>query len=101
MELSRRVRVVAAVVHAFGLWTMGWAFGELHSMAGLEWIAGQRGGHFQFLTIQGLVLAWLTFLVAVASDVHPTFAPFATIRRCLLLISMPVSLFLSVPPWKQ
>ncbi|KAI0673054.1 FAR-17a/AIG1-like protein [Trametes maxima] len=56
-----------------------------------------KGGHFQFLTIQGLCLAWATMLVSLAllcpSDL------LRNAKRVLLMIALPISIVISTIYW--
>jgi hypothetical protein len=44
---------VVALFHAFAAGLMMYGYREVTALAISEWISNQKGGHFQFLTIQG------------------------------------------------
>lgn len=50
------LKVVAVLLHAAGAAVMTYAWMELDNLPNNAWIVKQKGGHFQFLTIQGYVL---------------------------------------------
>ena len=81
----------SVIFHGTALSIMLWGFNSLSTIAANEWISKQKGGHFQFLTIQGLVLAALTMSLSLICDLLPNPQLFQTARRALLIIALPVS----------
>lgn len=69
---------------------MCWGFQQLHTLAIDEWLRTQKGGHFQFLTNQGLVLAIITMSLSLISDLFPL-GTVKQLKRAFMLISLPVS----------
>lgn len=83
------LRAAAVFLHAAGAVVMTYAWMELDTLPQSAWIVTQKGGHFQYLTIQGsvyardlfglcsnisllcldsLFLAWLTMALSLVSD---------------------------------
>lgn len=46
---------VAVLLHGSAAAIMAYGYNSLHNLPINGWIETQKGGHFQFLTIQGLV----------------------------------------------
>jgi hypothetical protein len=54
MSLYRQLDIVPAVIlHATSALCMAYGFNSLSGLAINAWIEGQKGGHYQFLTVQG------------------------------------------------
>ena len=51
-------QLVKAIFHAASAGVMIWGFDNLKTSVLDKWIRSQVGGHFQFLTIQGLVVSY-------------------------------------------
>jgi hypothetical protein len=78
------VSLPAVLLHAASTCLMAYGYTSLSGLAISTWIEKQRGGHFQFLTVQGrvqspqnfhqtygisrLVVAWLTAIVSLADE---------------------------------
>ena len=45
----------AVLLHAVAVGIMTYAWFEIDNLPNTPWIENQKGGHFQFLTIQGYV----------------------------------------------
>ncbi|KAG5646688.1 hypothetical protein DXG03_002678 [Asterophora parasitica] len=79
------------ILHASAASVMAFGFLSLSSLGIHEWIQTQHGGHFQFLTIQGLAIAWLTMVAGLLSNLFPSspgkswagwsYMPFPTANR--------------------
>jgi len=78
---------------------MIWAYNELVRLMDSVGRDRQRGGHFQFLTNQGLVLAEATLALCLLSDYFPDAKRVASARRILLMITMPLSVVVSLVYW--
>jgi len=83
----------AIVLHAAAAYIMYWGFSAIDGGPAGEWIRGQTGRHFQFLTIQGLWVAWFTMVVSLIVDIFPSNTILVGAKRGLLMISMPRSPF--------
>ncbi|KAL0573273.1 hypothetical protein V5O48_008680 [Marasmius crinis-equi] len=64
-----------------------------------EWISSQYGGHFQYLTIQGLVIAGVTMASSVLLDLFPSSKAILTFKRALFMIAMPLAAVISSVYW--
>lgn len=64
-----------------------------------DWIRSQYGGHFQNLTIQGLILAWLTMLTGLIIEMFPSSSTLRALKRHLFLIAMPLAVVISLIYW--
>ena len=49
------LKVIAVLLHTAGTAVMTYAWMELDHLPNNAWVVKQKGGHFQFLTIQGCV----------------------------------------------
>jgi len=85
-------RGTAAAIMAYG-------FNSLHYLPINSFIESQKGGHFQYLTIQGLCVAWLTMVTSMAGDVFPSLTALRTIKRGLFMIAMPLAVVISTIYW--
>ena len=79
----------AVLLHSIAAAIMTYAWFELETLPNDSFISKQKGGHFQFLTIQGrvlfgsmsselylnpifrLVIAWLTMVLSLLADIAP------------------------------
>jgi len=93
------MHIIAALVHTVPLLCMRWGFGALGEFVPDAWINQQRGGHFQFLTIQGLFLAKATLVLCIMSDFLPQNLALMRTRRAALMIALPLSIVVSAIYW--
>ncbi|KAF8163198.1 FAR-17a/AIG1-like protein [Crassisporium funariophilum] len=73
-----------------------------HSLGGTQidkWIQNQYGGHSQYLTMQGLALAWLAMIASLLSDIFPSSQSSRLLKRYLVIIAMPLSVVISSIYW--
>ncbi|KAI0050910.1 hypothetical protein FA95DRAFT_1513312 [Auriscalpium vulgare] len=91
-------RLTAALLHASSAATMAWGYNAMTGSAFDAWIQTQKGGQLQFLTIQGLALAWVTTVLAFVHDVFPA-RQLKTLKRTLGMISMPLAFLISLIYW--
>jgi len=75
----------------------GWV--ALHQFVPAAWIEDQVGGHFQFLTIQGLCISFATMLLSLAVGLLPSNAALLWAKRTLLMIALPLSFVISSIYW--
>ncbi|OJA14847.1 hypothetical protein AZE42_00811 [Rhizopogon vesiculosus] len=92
-------RPEALLLHGAALSVMTYGFLSLKTLPLNDWIKTQTGGHFQFLTIQGLAAAWLTMAIGIGCDLLPSFTALRTAKRAFLMISLPVEIVLSGVYW--
>ncbi|KAF9643042.1 hypothetical protein BDM02DRAFT_3104938 [Thelephora ganbajun] len=93
-----RPRPGALVLHATAAYLMYWGFSTLDNAPAGKWIRTQKGQHFQFLTIQGLGVAWLTMVISLAADIFQS-KIVLTVKRCFLVVSMPLEVTISSIYW--
>ncbi|KAF7295029.1 MFS general substrate transporter [Mycena indigotica] len=86
-------------LHVSAASAMAYGYNSLHSLKINEWISTQYGGHLQFLTIQGLVIAWATMTIGAVEDVFPSIPGVRAVKRGLLMLSTPVATIVSTIYW--
>ncbi|KAG1803625.1 FAR-17a/AIG1-like protein [Suillus plorans] len=89
-------RPEAFFLHGVAVGVMTYGFIGLRTLPIDGWIRAQKGGHFQFLTIQGLAAAWVTMILSLGCDLLPSFATLRTAKRASLMIALPVTHFASL-----
>ncbi|KAK7043591.1 hypothetical protein VNI00_008202 [Paramarasmius palmivorus] len=87
------------LLHSVAVAIMTYGFNSLDKMSIDEWIRSQYGGHYQYLTIQGLIIAGITMAVGVASDLLPSVKGLVAIKRALFMIAMPLAAVISCVYW--
>jgi len=92
------LRVALGVFHGGAAALMCWGFQQLHTLAIDEWLSRQKGGHFQYLTNQGLVLAALTMAISLLADLVQA-RSLRRAKRALLLIALPLAVVISSIYW--
>ncbi|KAG9016363.1 hypothetical protein FRB90_003113 [Tulasnella sp. 427] len=90
-------RALATVFHATALSYMTWGYIALGDVIGESAIPMQRGGNWQFLTIQGLALSWITLGLCILSDILPKSN--ATARRFMLMAALPLEVVVAAIYW--
>ncbi|KAG1891274.1 FAR-17a/AIG1-like protein [Suillus subluteus] len=91
-------RPEALFLHGVAVGVMTYGFMSLRTLPMDGWIRAQKGGHFQFLTIQGLAVAWFTMVLSpwLSPLVFMTHSPaLRAAKRASLMIALPVTLFAS------
>ncbi|TDL27363.1 hypothetical protein BD410DRAFT_782456 [Rickenella mellea] len=78
---------------------MAWGYLGLNSLPLDAWIKKQKGGHFQYLTIQGLAIAWLTMMASLACDLFPSNSGIRRFKRALFMIALPLAVVISTIYW--
>ncbi|THH01994.1 hypothetical protein EW145_g6816 [Phellinidium pouzarii] len=89
----------AVAVHILALGIMSWGYFGLESTVMNTFIVRQKGGHFQFLTIQALAMAWITMALSLCSDIIPTSRLLKQMKRAFFMIALPVSVVVTVIYW--
>ncbi|KZV75745.1 hypothetical protein PENSPDRAFT_34963 [Peniophora sp. CONT] len=98
MPITRRL--AAVVLHGTAVWTMYWGFFVgLDSTGFDDWVQSQKGGHMQFLTIQGLALAAATLSLGLLHELVPSIPLIKQVKRTLSLISLPLAFTISIIYW--
>lgn len=99
MSRSTQLRMIATMLHASAASAMSYGYRSLSSTPLDKWIRSQKGGHMQFLTIQGLAVAWVTMLLSLGNDIFPTVKSLRALKRALFMIAMPLSVVISTIYW--
>ncbi|KAI0692395.1 FAR-17a/AIG1-like protein [Cytidiella melzeri] len=89
----------AVLLHSTATAIMTYAWLEIDNLANSAFIAKQVGGHFQYLTIQGLVAAWLTMALALITDIAPVPGSYLNLKRAVFMIAMPIAVVISSIYW--
>ncbi|TCD60534.1 hypothetical protein EIP91_009930 [Steccherinum ochraceum] len=87
------------ILHAGAAATMAYGYMGLHSLPINKLIESQRGGHFQFLTIQGLAVAFITMLLSMLADLVPVLSLVKRAKRAVFMIAMPLAVVISTIYW--
>ncbi|KAI0780764.1 FAR-17a/AIG1-like protein [Trametes elegans] len=89
----------ALLLHAASVAIMAHGYMNLPDMIGTVRMSEKKGGQFQFLTIQGLLLAFVTMVVSLAVDLIPSSRWLRNVKRAVLIIALPVSIVISTIYW--
>ncbi|KAI9065112.1 hypothetical protein FKP32DRAFT_1590866 [Trametes sanguinea] len=89
----------AAFLHGASAAIMTYGYLNLPDMIANIRMAEMKGGHFAFLTVQGLCLAWGTMVLSLGTDLFPTSRLLRTAKRTLLMIALPIAIVVSVVYW--
>ncbi|KAG1905975.1 FAR-17a/AIG1-like protein [Suillus fuscotomentosus] len=92
-------RPEAFFLHGVAVGVMTYGFISLRMLPMDGWIRAQKGGHFQFLTIQGLATAWLTMVLSLGCDLLPSLTTLRTAKRASLMIALPLTFVISAVYW--
>ncbi|KAJ3558668.1 hypothetical protein NM688_g787 [Phlebia brevispora] len=92
------VKAIAVLLHLAGAAVMTYAWMELDQVPNNAWVVKQKGGHFQFLTIQGLFAAWATMALSLIAD-FTSWGLFRRLKRALFMIAMPLAAVISTIYW--
>nr|GAT47211.1 MFS general substrate transporter [Mycena chlorophos] len=92
------IRLASLALHASSATAMAYGYRSLHFLKINEWIEQQYGGHMQYLTIQGLAIAWLTMTIATVDDVL-SIPTLRALKRGLFIIAMPLATVVSSIYW--
>ncbi|TFK77069.1 hypothetical protein BDN72DRAFT_754561 [Pluteus cervinus] len=85
--------------HSASAIIMAYAFHCLEGLPIDDAISSQYGGHFQFLTIHGLLLAWITMVSGSILDLFPSVPFLKGAKRLFSMLSMPLSITISSIYW--
>lgn len=91
--------LIPSLLHGSAAAIMAYGFLSLHSLPINDFIATQKGGHFQYLTIQGLVVSWLTMVTSLVCDLIPASNGIRTVKRTFLMIALPLAFVISSIYW--
>ncbi|THU92181.1 hypothetical protein K435DRAFT_967786 [Dendrothele bispora CBS 962.96] len=89
----------SVVLHSLSASIMAYGYNQLKTLPIDALVSTQYGGHFQYLTIQGLAIAWLTTIFALASDLFPSINALRKLKRIFFMIAMPLEVVISSIYW--
>ncbi|KII88639.1 hypothetical protein PLICRDRAFT_41839 [Plicaturopsis crispa FD-325 SS-3] len=89
----------AVLLHAAAAGIMAYGYMGLSTLPLDAHIRSQKGGHLQFLTIQGLCVAWLTMAASLVADLFPSATSIKRVKRALFMISLPLAVVISSIYW--
>ncbi|KAK7467042.1 hypothetical protein VKT23_004104 [Stygiomarasmius scandens] len=89
----------SVLLHSLSASIMAYGYNSLKTLPIDSLISTQYGGHFQFLTIQGLAIAWMTAIFGLASDIFPSVSVLKSLKRALFMIALPVEVVISSIYW--
>jgi len=89
----------AILLHGSAAAIMAYGYNSLGTLDMDRWIKTQKGGHYQFLTIQGLAVAWLTMVLSLTGDLFPSFIVIKRVKRALLMVALPLAAVISSIYW--
>ncbi|KAI0748291.1 FAR-17a/AIG1-like protein [Daedaleopsis nitida] len=93
------VKPFPLLLHTTAVIVMTYGYLNLPDMVANIPMANMRGGHFQFLTIQGLAVAWLTMAMSIACDLAPSSKLLKSMKRAFLMSALPLAIVISVIYW--
>ncbi|GAA5929588.1 uncharacterized protein JCM15063_004193 [Sporobolomyces koalae] len=90
----------AIALHVVAFASLSWSFLQLFKPSPIhDFMVSQYGGHWQYLTILSLAIAWLTFLCALLKDAFPSVNLFARLKTSLGVIATPIEGFVALMYW--
>ncbi|KAF8212357.1 FAR-17a/AIG1-like protein-domain-containing protein [Mycena galopus ATCC 62051] len=93
------VQTYSVALHVGAISVMSYGYNALLGLRINNWIHQQYGGHFQFLTIQGLAVAWLTMAVGLLEDFFPSIKGVRAVKRGLFIVALPAATVVSSIYW--
>ncbi|KAJ7710007.1 FAR-17a/AIG1-like protein [Mycena rosella] len=93
------VQSSSVTLHLSAICAMTYGYNALLSLSISSWINSQYGGYFQFLTIQGLAVAWMTMVVGLVEDFFPSIKGIRATKRALFIAAMPIATIVSSIYW--
>ncbi|KAI0341803.1 hypothetical protein BDW22DRAFT_1429906 [Trametopsis cervina] len=90
--------VAAVILHSVAAAILTYGYNQLERLPNNDFVKNQVGGHFQFLTIQGLAVAWLTMVLSLIADVTHIQAV-VRFKRALFMVAMPLAAVISSIYW--
>jgi len=92
---------LASVGHTTALVYLVWGAGALQKIMEGSVLYSQRGQHYQWLTVQALLLTEVTLVLCLLSNVFPNVRKLAAARRFLIMITLPLSFVVSSVYWSM
>ncbi|KAH9857046.1 FAR-17a/AIG1-like protein [Lenzites betulinus] len=90
------VNAAALFLHAAGASVM--TYGYLNLPDAMAEKADTTCGHFQYLTVQGLVLAWITMLLGLGYDLF-AIGLVQRAKRTMIMVALPVAMVVAAIYW--
>ncbi|PIL24148.1 hypothetical protein GSI_13901 [Ganoderma sinense ZZ0214-1] len=87
------------LLHTTAVAVMVYGYLHLPDVVGTMQMDKIKGGHFQFLTIQGLCVACIAMVLSVACDLIPSAKILRTAKRAVLMSALPLSIVISAIYW--
>ncbi|BGO89942.1 hypothetical protein NBRC10512_001926 [Rhodotorula toruloides] len=89
----------AFVLHLVAFASISWSFNELWKPSPMsDFMDSSYGGHWQYLTILSLAIAWLTFLFSLLYDILPL-SVFARLKTSVAVLAVPVEGLVGLLYW--
>ncbi|KAF9521183.1 hypothetical protein BS47DRAFT_18165 [Hydnum rufescens UP504] len=93
------LRIARVIAHAAALTCMAYGYLSLPSLPNDKRIRQQTGGHWQFLTLQGLAVAFITVFLSLLVDLFPGANLVISVKRTVLMGSLALSSVVSTIYW--
>ncbi|KAF8311304.1 hypothetical protein DL93DRAFT_2157349 [Clavulina sp. PMI_390] len=95
------IRPLPTVAHTIALNVLVYGYVKLQNMDTPTdtWIRTQKGGHWQFLTVQALVTAIITFGLSLTADLLPKNKGVVRAKRLTTMVSLPIASAVSSIYW--
>ncbi|KAI0724063.1 FAR-17a/AIG1-like protein [Cerioporus squamosus] len=93
------VKSLPFLLHTTAAAVMAYGYIHLPDVVANMPMANMKGGHFQFLTIQGLCIAWITMVLSVGCDIIPSSRFLKSAKRAFLMSALPLAIVISVIYW--
>lgn len=93
------LKLAPVLLHTAAAAILAYAWFELDHLPNNAFVEKQKGGHFQFLTIQGLVAAWVTMALSFLADLFPSVEVIRKAKRAVFMIAMPLAAVISTIYW--
>jgi len=78
---------------------MAYGYNSLGNLATDAWVQTQTGGRFQYITTQGLAMAWLTMVFSLIADLFPSSILIYRVKRVLSMTALPLAIAVSSMYW--
>ncbi|KAH7889316.1 FAR-17a/AIG1-like protein [Phlebopus sp. FC_14] len=90
----------AFVLHTTAASIMTYGYRSLDALPLQAWIKQQKGGHAQFLTMQGLAGSWFYMILSIICDLYPSLKTrLQDVKRVLLMIALPLAFVVTSIYW--
>ncbi|RDX56594.1 hypothetical protein OH76DRAFT_1468122 [Lentinus brumalis] len=93
------IKLFPFLLHTTAATVMMYGYAHLPDVVANMPMANMKGGHFQFLTIQGLCIAWITMVLSIACDIIPSSRVLKSTKRAFLMSALPLAIVISVIYW--